>query len=253
MPSLFLAHGAPPLLDDEQWVGELAHWAAALPKPSAVLMISAHWATRPACVGATSPTPLVYDFSGFPERFYRLQYPAPGSPDLARHVRGLLQEGGIPSAELPDRGLDHGAFVPLLCMYPKADVPVLQLALPGLEPADAFALGQRLAPLREEGVLVVGSGFLTHNLREGFGAGGTPAWASEFDAWVQQALARRDVDALVDFRAKAPAAARAHPTIEHYLPVLVALGASADGAQASFPITGFWNDSAFTRRSVQFG
>jgi 4,5-DOPA dioxygenase extradiol len=252
MPSIFLAHGAPPLLDDAGWVSELGGWAKALPRPSAVLMISAHWATRPACLGATSAVPLVYDYSGFPDRFYQLQYPAPGSPDLAARVHAMLEEAHVPCADLPQRGLDHGAFVPLLCMYPRADVPVLQLSLPGLEPADALALGQRLAPLREEGVLVVGSGFLTHNLREGFGEGGTPAWASEFDAWAQQALTRRDVDALVDFRAKAPAAARAHPTIEHYLPVLVALGASADGAAATFPITGFWNDSAFTRRSVQF-
>lgn len=251
MPSLFLAHGAPPLLDDAAWVGELSNWANSLPKPSAVLMVSAHWATRPACLGATSSVPLVYDFSGFPERFYQLQYPSPGAPGLARRVHAELEAAGVPCADLPERGLDHGAFVPLMCMYPKADVPVLQLSLPGLEPADALGLGRRLSALRSEGVLIIGSGFLTHNLREGF-EGPTPQWAKEFDAWVSEALAKRDVDSLVDFRQKAPAAARAHPSIEHYLPVLVAVGAS-DNAAASFPITGFWNDTSFSRRSVQFG
>jgi 4,5-DOPA dioxygenase extradiol len=252
LPTLFLAHGAPTLLDDAQWVSELQGWARTLRAPRAVLMVSAHWATQPACLGATSVVPLVYDFSGFPERFYQLSYPAPGAPELARRVEGLFEGTGVPVASRPERGLDHGAFVPLLCMYPDAKVPVLQLSLPGLAPADAFALGRRLAPLRDEGVLIIGSGFLTHNLREGF-TQGTPGWATEFDAWVQEALSKRDVDALVDLQHRAPAAARAHPTVEHYLPVLVALGAAADGAKVDFPITGFWQETSFTRRSVQFG
>lgn len=252
MPVIFLAHGAPPLVDDAEWVGQLARWAAAMPKPKAVIVISAHWESVPAAIGATVAVPLVYDFYNFPQRFYELQYPAPGAPAIAGRVRSLLATAGIEHVSLPDRGLDHGAFIPLLCMYPKADIPVLQLSLPGLDPTAVFEFGRAMAPLREEGVLIVGSGFLSHNLREGFTAG-TPGWASDFDTWAKERLAARDFDALVDFRAKAPAAARNHPTIEHYVPVLVAAGASRDSEPVAFPIDGFWRSSSFTKRSVQFG
>ena len=252
MPVVFLAHGAPPLLDDEQWVKQLGDWAGGLPKPKAVLMVSAHWATLPAAIGATTPVPLVYDFYGFPRRYYEMTYAAPGAPELAGRVESALQSASIPFAHLADRGLDHGAYVPLMCMYPKADVPVLQVALPGLDPQAVFDFGRALQPLRDEGVLIIGSGFLTHNLREGFG-GGTPQWAKDFDAWAQDRLAQRDVDALIDFRNKAPAAARNHPTIEHYLPVLLSLGASPGAEKVAFPIDGFWGPTSFTKRSVQFG
>ena len=138
-------------------------------------------------------------------------------------------------------------------MYPAADVPVLQISMPVLEPRTLFALGQALAPLREEGVLIFGSGFLTHNIRYAFRPG-IPAWAREFDAWAEDALARFDVDALLDFRTRAPAAQTALPTWEHYAPVLVAAGAVVEERpRAAFPITGFWMEGAFTRRSVQFG
>ncbi|HEX6885283.1 MAG TPA: class III extradiol ring-cleavage dioxygenase [Planctomycetota bacterium] len=250
MPVIFAAHGAPILLDDEVWMGELAAWARALPRPRSVLMISAHWEERPATLGATRTLPLVYDFHGFPERYYQTQYPAPGAPELAERVRALLGARRMPVADDPGRGLDHGAYVPLVAMYPQADVPVLQLSLPG-EPAELFELGRALAPLREEGVLVFGSGFLTHNMRYAFRPG-VPQWAREFDAWAEDALARFDVDALIDFRARAPAAATALPTWEHYAPVLVAAGAAAEHrARTSFPITGWWMEGAFTRRSVQ--
>jgi 4,5-DOPA dioxygenase extradiol len=251
-PVLFLAHGAPPLLDDAGWVAELGAWAKALPRPTSVLMLSAHWDERPLAIGATRTVPLVYDFSGFPERFYRLTYPSPGAPDLALRVRSLLASKQIAFQESPDRGLDHGAWVPLMCMYPKADVPVLQISLPGLEPKAVFALGETLAPLREEGVLIVGSGFLTHNLRAGF-LEETPSWASEFDEWAKRALVRGDADALMDFRKRAPGMPMALPTTEHYVPVLGAAGAAgSDRSAVTFPITGFWL-GGFTRRSVQFG
>lgn len=251
MPVIFAAHGAPVLLDDAAWMAELAAWAKALPKPSAVLMISAHWDERPLSLGATRPVPLVYDFSGFPERYYQTMYPAPGAPALAARVRELLGRKSIPFAEDTQRGLDHGAYVPLVAMYPQADVPVLQLSLPGLDPQRLFELGAVLAPLREEGMLVFGSGFLTHNMRYAFKKG-VPDWAREFDAWAADALTRFDVDALLDFRARAPAANIALPTWEHYAPVLVAAGAaSMHSHQATFPISGFWLDGAFTRRSVQ--
>ncbi len=253
MPVVFAAHGAPILLDDAAWMGELAAWANALPKPKAILMVSAHWEQRPTTLGATETVPLVYDFYGFPERYYQTRYPAPGAPALAARVRELLRAKATQVADDPGRGLDHGAYVPLVAMYPEADVPVLQISMPMLDPQALFALGQALAPLRDEGVLVFGSGFLTHNMRYAFRPG-IPAWAREFDAWVADALARLDVDALLDFRSRAPAAETALPTWEHYAPVLVAAGAVAeDRPRVSFPITGFWMEGAFTRRSVQFG
>ncbi len=254
MPTIFVAHGAPPLLDDERWVAELSGWARALPRPTSVLMLSAHWEARPITLGATDTSPLVYDFYGFPARYYEQQYPAPGAPGLARRFREAVGSAQ-PVVDEPSRGLDHGAYVPLVAMYPAADVPVLQASLPSLDPAELVALGRRLAPLRHEGVLIVGSGFLTHNLRaiDDRPDAPVPHWASEFDAWAGDALVRRDVDALVDYRKRAPGVRLALPTHEHFVPVLVALGASLDGSDpVRFPIEGFWLGS-MTRRSVQFG
>jgi 4,5-DOPA dioxygenase extradiol len=214
-------------------------------------MLSAHWDSRPLTIGATETVPLVYDFYNFPARYYETQYPAPGAPALADRLRGLLRGAGLGYAEAPARGLDHGAYVPLVCMYPDADVPVLQVSLPGLDPRPLFALGQALAPLRDEGVLIVGSGFLTHNMRAFSKA--TPAWASEFDAWIEDVLRRSDTDALLDYKSKAPNVTTALPTHEHFAPVLVSAGAASDRIEPiQFPITGFMAGS-FTRRSVQFG
>jgi 4,5-DOPA dioxygenase extradiol len=253
MPVIFAAHGAPILLDDDAWMGELLAWAGSMPKPKSLLMVSAHWEERPAALGATRPVPLVHDFYGFPAKYYRTTYPAPGAPELAARVRALLRSRGIPCKDEPQRGLDHGAYVPLVAMYPRADVPVLQLSMPRLDPRELFDLGQALAPLRDEGVLLFGSGFLTHNMGYAFRPG-TPSWATDFDAWAEDALARFDVDALLDFRRRAPSPQLALPTWEHYAPVLVAAGAAAGAAhEATFPITGWWMDGAFTRRSVQFG
>jgi len=253
MPAIFAAHGAPVLLDDVSWVAELAAWAQAMPRPTSILMVSAHWEQRPTTLGATRTVPLVYDFYGFPERYYETKYPAPGAPGLAAQVRVLLRGKGLPVADDPDRGLDHGAYVPLVAMYPDADVPVLQLSIPGLVPDELVALGRVLAPLRDEGVLIFGSGFLTHNMRYAFKPG-TPTWAREFDAWAEDALTRLDLEALADFEARAPAAKTALPTWEHYAPVLVAAGAAADErSETTFPIAGWWMQGAFTKRSVQFG
>jgi 4,5-DOPA dioxygenase extradiol len=253
MPVIFAAHGAPVLLDDAVWMGELASWAKAMPRPSGILMVSAHWEERPVTLGATTPAPLVYDFYGFPEEYYRTKYPSPGSPGLAARVRDQLGRSGIACADDPGRGLDHGAYVPLVPMYPRADVPVLQLSMPGLVPGELVALGRALAPLRDEGVLIFGSGFLTHNMRYAFQPG-TPAWAREFDAWAGEALSSLDLDALADFQARAPGVRMALPTWEHYAPVLVAAGAAAEERpRVTFPVTGWWMDGAFTKRSVQFG
>jgi len=252
MPVIFAAHGAPILLDDHEWMGELASWAAAMPKPGSILMVSAHWERRPTTIGATRTVPLVYDFSGFPPQYYGTQYPAPGAPDLADRVRSLLKSNNLDVMDDPGRGLDHGAYVPLVPMYPDADVPVLQVSIPGLDAERLFHLGRALAPLREEGVLIFGSGFLTHNMRFAFRPG-TPAWARDFDGWVADALSRFDTDTLIDFKKRAPAPNMALPTWEHYAPVLVAAGAATEHPpQISFPITGWWMDGAFTKRSVQF-
>jgi 4,5-DOPA dioxygenase extradiol len=253
MPSIFLAHGSPILLTDRPWMSELNLWASKLPRPKAILMLSAHWLDKPVTLGATKPVPLVYDFYGFPAEFYKTTYPAPGAPALAARVRALLGPGQ--TTDEADRGLDHGAYVPLVAMYPGADVPVLQASLPTLEPRELLAMGQALAPLRDEGVLIVGSGFLTHNLRRmSFDPNApTPQWAAEFDAWTSDVLARKDVDALMQYRQKAPGVNESLPTHEHFVPVIVALGAAlADAPAVSFPITG-WAYGSGTKRSVQFG
>lgn len=253
MPVIFAAHGAPVLLDDDVWMSELAAWARAMPKPKSILMVSAHWEQRPTTLGATRQVPLVYDFYGFPEKYYRQRYPSPGAPELAGRVRELLSQRKMPWSDDEARGLDHGAYVPLVAMYPDADVPVLQISMPALNPEELFALGRALAPLGDEGVLLFGSGFLTHNMRFAFRPG-VPSWAREFDAWVADALLRFDVDALGDFRRRAPAADLALPTWEHYAPLLVCVGAAAASGtrpKVTFPITGFWLEGAFTKRSVQ--
>ncbi len=253
MPAIFAAHGAPILLDDADWMAELKQWADNMPKPKAVLVVSAHWEQRPVSIGATETVPLIYDFYGFPDRYYQTQYRSPGAPQLASRVRELLKQANTPFQDEPRRGLDHGAYVPLVAMYPAADIPVLQVSLPRLDPHELFRLGEALAPLRDEGVLIFGSGFLTHNMRYAFQRG-IPNWALEFDAWAKEALSKLDVDALLDFQERAPAARIALPTWEHYAPVLVTAGAVArTRPKASFPIEGFWMDGAFTKRSVQFG
>ncbi len=255
-PSVFLAHGSPLLLDDAVWVDELRRWADAMPRPRAVLMISAHWVDAPVTLGATRTAPLVYDFYGFPDRYFSVKYPAPGAPGLAERVRALLSPAG-PVASDPGRGLDHGAYVPLVAMYPRADVPVLQISIPTLDPGALVELGRRLAPLRDEGVLIVGSGFITHNMRAiawGDSPPPPPSWATDFDAWAREMVEKRDVDALLHYREKAPGVRMALPTHEHFVPLAVSLGTSlAVGAEAAaFPITGFTYGS-FTKRSVQFG
>lgn len=226
MPTIFLAHGAPPLLDDARWMKELADWAQALPRPRAVLMLSAHWEERPLTLGATRPVPLVYDFYGFPQRFYEMQYPAPGAPWLAERIGRVVGEHQ-PVAEDRERGLDHGAYVPLMGMYPKADVPVLQASLPTLEPKALFALGRALAPLRDEGVLIVGSGMSYHNMR-GLMGGADPARDSlAFDSWLGDACTAEPVarTRLLAQWERAPAARASHPREEHLLPLMVSAGA----------------------------
>ncbi len=252
MPAIYLSHGAPPLADDAAWPGQLAAWSRSLPRPRAILMVSAHWEDAPLALGATATVPLVYDFWGFEQRYYEVQYPAPGAPRLAESVRKLLRGAGTPVQDLPDRGLDHGAYVPLVEMYPEADVPVLQISLPTLDPRRLLELGRKLAPLRDEGVLIVGSGFFTHNLRALSLGGQVPSVMAEFDDWGERALAAQDLDALLDFENKAPAGRLAHPRTEHFAPLFVALGAAeAQLATQRSVIDGFW--FGMSKRSIQLG
>jgi 4,5-DOPA dioxygenase extradiol len=244
MPAIYLGHGAPPLLEDAAWMEELGSWAAGLPRPRAILIVSAHWQTAPMAISATTRVPLVYDFYGFPEHYYRMTYDAPPAPSLAESLRGLMP-ASEPLIERPGRGLDHGAWVPLRAMYPEADIPVLQLSMPDLDPAHLFAVGRRLASLRDEGVLIVGSGFMTHGLpfiHEYMGHTAiAPAWSVEFDRWAAEALDRGDLDSLFAFREKAPGMPYAHPTVEHFAPLFVTLGAVAKPDQPPrTAIEGFW-------------
>jgi len=231
MPVLFVSHGAPTLPIEPGETG--AAWrelGEQLPKPSSILMISAHWGSRIPTVSRAVQPETIHDFSGFPAELYKLQYPAPGAPEMAQAAVLVLQQAGIP-VEMDDaRGLDHGAWVPLSLMYPKADIPVTQLSLqPDKDPAWHIALGRALRPLREQGVLIVGSGSITHNLRAIFkhphGAP-VPDWVAEFCDWMAQRIEAGDIDALSAYRILAPHAVQNHPTDEHLLPLFVALGAA---------------------------
>jgi 4,5-DOPA dioxygenase extradiol len=253
LPALYIGHGAPPLLDDPLWMSQLAAWTHSMPKPRAVLIVSAHWEAAPLMLSSPAAgTPLVYDFGGFQQRYYTLTYATPDASALAREVAALMPDTA-PAHQHPSRGLDHGAWVPLKIMYPLADVPVLQLSIPTSDPLGLLALGTRLRPLRESGVLVIGSGFLTHGLpfitREMVTGEAVPGWSSEFDQWAAEALARGDVETLAAFR-RAPGMPYAHPTADHFLPLFVTLGAAADpSAPATTVIDGYW--MGFAKRSVQ--
>ena len=255
LPSLYISHGAPPVFEDRAWMEQLHGWARALPKPRAVLIVSAHWESAPLSITSTAPgTGLVHDFSGFDPAYSRMRYDTPDASELARLVVGVL-----PATETvhehQGRGLDHGAWVPLKVMYPAADVPVLQLSMPTHDPVRLLELGRRLRHLRADGVLVIGSGFLTHGLpfltREMlFGQAPAPAWSREFDAWAGEALDAGDVETLAAYRDRAPGMPYAHPTVEHYTPLFVTLGAATTPDDpARQVIDGFW--MGLSKRSLQ--
>lgn len=254
MPAVYLGHGAPPLVDDPLWVSQLQAWSAGLPRPRAILVVSAHWESAPLTIGATTTVPLIYDFWGFPQHYYEATYPAPGAPWLAARMEALMRDGE-PVAHQPGRGLDHGAYVPLSVMYPHADIPVLQISLPTNDPERLLDLGRRLAVLRDEGVLIVGSGFMTHGLpflQMRSPDQQAPGWSRDFDAWAAETLGRGDVAGLIDFRNAAPAVRYAHPTVEHFTPLFVVLGASGDPETAPrTKIDGYWFGLA--KRSVEVG
>ncbi|WP_199195033.1 MULTISPECIES: DODA-type extradiol aromatic ring-opening family dioxygenase [Pirellulaceae] len=253
MPVIFVAHGSPDLAITPSKGAPFTKWGQQLPAPKAILVISAHWEkTRPVMLSTTDPKELVYDFGGFPQALYEVRYDAPGAKALAERVEAILPRSSVARS---GRGLDHGAWTPLVHMYPKADIPVLQVSMPSAEgPKGLFEFGRALAPLRNEGVLIVGSGNITHpmlELRRGLPMV-TPQFAQEFDDWAAKAIAARQYDVLMDYASKAPDVRRNHPTPDHYLPLLVTAGvASVADAKPKFRLEEF-EYNLFSRRSVEF-
>ena len=243
MPALYIGHGAPLLLDDPVWSSEIAGITKKFEKPIAILIVSAHWESAPISISSPiSGTPLVYDFGGFAQKFYEMTYQTPDASALATRIAAMMPDSE-PLHE-SSRGLDHGAWVPLKIMYPDADIPVIQLSMPTTDPGKLIQIGKRLQPLRDEGVLIIGSGFMTHGLpflRDWSINATAPSWSSEFDTWVAEALSRGDVDALASYKDLAPAVKFAHPTVEHFTPLFVTLGAATNPESISETlIEGFW-------------
>lgn len=233
---LFLSHGAPTLpLEDVAARRFLEGLAATMPRPEAILMVSAHWETSVPTVNAVARNATIHDFRGFPAELYDLIYPAPGDPHLAERVIDLVSAAGLPTAVDYQRGLDHGAWVPLMLAWPEADIPVVQLSVQShLGPGHHLELGRALAPLAHEGVLIAGSGSFTHDLSSWRGQAGMPEpdWVTGFADWFADALAEHRTCDLLAYRNLAPNAVRNHPTEEHLLPLFVAIGAAGPDAPA---------------------
>jgi 4,5-DOPA dioxygenase extradiol len=256
LPVVFLGHGSPlNAIEDNVWSRAFRGMALGLPAPRAILAVSAHWFGPGTFTTGDARPGTIHDFGGFPEALYRARYPAPGDPALARRVVGLLGEKR--ASVRGDRGLDHGVWSVLLHLRPAADLPVVQLSIDSrLAPREHLALGRALAPLRDEGVLILGSGNLTHNLHHAFAAWGrgdtaTPPWAASFDADVARALEQRD-QAFLAGALDGEAGRLSHPTPDHYLPLLYAAGAGLPGDAVRFPITGF-DMGSLSMRAVQLG
>ena len=229
MPALYIGHGAPMLLDDQLWTSQLGTIAAEIERPKAILIVSAHWESQPITLSnPAANSPLVYDFSGFNRKFYEMTYNSPDATAVSTLVASMMPD--TEPVHQSSRGLDHGAWVPLRVMYPDADIPVVQMSMPTSDPAKLLELGRRLQPLRDQGVLIIGSGFMTHGLqylRNWSTEAIAPTWSSEFDAWAASALATGDVDTLSNFRELAPGMPYAHPTVEHFTPLFITLGAAS--------------------------
>ena len=254
-PVLFVSHGAPTFALEPGLLGPaLTRLGEQVQSVRAVLVVSAHWQTPGVQVMRSASPETLHDFGGFPPELYRLQYPAPGAPGVAAEAANLLEAAGYKVSMDDKRGLDHGVWVPLRYLVASAKVPVLQVSMPyDLSAEGAVLLGNALAPLRASGVMIIGSGSLTHNLYEiGRTAPDDVAYAQTFAAWVRRHVEQRDVEALTDYRRRAPSAARAHPTEEHFLPLLVALGAS-DPADSVRVIDGGMTYGILSMDSYGFG
>jgi len=233
LPTLFLSHGSPMhALEPGAVRGVWEQFARDLPRPEAILIASAHWETDIPALTAVAKPETIHDFYGFPKPLYQIRYPSPGAPAIAARAVELLEKQNIKAVADRQRGLDHGAWSPLLYMYPDADVPVVQVSVQtGLGTRHHLALGRALAPLAGEGILIIGSGHLTHNLRER--RDGPPAgYVREFQDWVKRRIDEHDLDTLANYRSLTPHGARAHPTEEHFLPLFFALGAASPGYSA---------------------
>lgn len=237
LSSLYISHGSPMTALHPGLTGErLATLASVLTRPKAIVIASAHFLSRQPQVANTAMPKTIHDFRGFPAPLYELRYPAPGDPVLAAKVVRLLDEAGLAPVTNHERGFDHGTWVPLRLLYPQADIPVVTISIqPELGPMHQYAMGQALSPLRDEGVLVIGSGSITHNLHDvasGYSDERQAPYVRPFIEWIEQKLVAGDMDALLDYRRQAPFAERAHPTDEHLLPLFVALGAAGAKAHA---------------------
>jgi len=256
MPAVFLSHGSPMVaLAKDDYAKALAKMGTDLPTPKAILVVSAHWMDDlPVKVTGGAKPEMIYDFGGFPDELYKINYPSPGHPALATEIAGMLQGAGF-AARLEDRGLDHGAWVPLTMAYPGADLPVLEVTLPlGMGPGELVKLGRAIAPLRRRGVLVIGSGGMTHNFERGSDdpTEKPDAWARKFEEWVVGRMEAHDVAALVDWQVQAPHAEIAHPTTEHFDPLFVVLGATAPGDRVKDVYVG-WRNANFSMRTFAMG
>ncbi len=242
MPATFVGVGSPRSMFEPEWNAGMKAWADTMPRPKSILLFSAHWLNFPTTIGATQPVPLVYDYYNFPRHFYEVQYPSPPAPDLADRFVELMD--GRLDIERSDRGLDHGAFVGLKAMYPEADVPVLEVSIPTFHPETLFNIGRILAPLREEGVMVMGCGLLTHSSE-------SPDANRAFDAWVVEKLGNRDFESLFQYRETAPGVMQALPTVEHFVPLFVAAGAAYETSTELLSVGGL-SPTGGSRRSFQF-
>lgn len=255
-PALFISHGAPTFaLEPGRLGANLRTLASRVPDVKAVLVVSAHWQSRGSRVMTTVAPETIHDFGGFAAELYRLEYPAPGAPEVALQAGRLLAARGFMVGEDDQRGLDHGAWVPMMHLFPDAQVPVFQVSMPyDLNTVEAWRLGRTMGPLRDRGILIVGSGSLTHNLYDvrQNGSDGEP-YAREFADWVRDAVMTHDTDRLIRYRREAPHAERAHPTEEHYLPLLVALGASTAGDETPEVIEGDMTYGVLSMESYAWG
>ena len=252
MPALYIGHGAPLLLDDPIWSSQIRSIAASIPTPKAILIVSAHWEAQPIAISSTeAATPLVYDFGGFAPKYYQMTYETPDASELASLLDSVLPDNV--NVRRSNRGLDHGAWVPLKIMYPEANIPVIQMSMPTSDPGSLIEIGKRLKKLRDHGVLVIGSGFMTHGLpflRDWSIEAKAPGWSSDFDLWAKEALESGNIETLANYKELAPGMPYAHPTVEHFTPLFVTLGAATDmNTPAETIAEGFW--MGLSKRSIK--